>query len=383
MVHFNLVTNKQRKFFLLSLELFEAIKAEDIKAVTGILASGIIDLNYRDQFYHTPLTYAAQNGSKFICQLLLEYGADINAKDDDDWTALHHATSEAHFCLCLTLLNYGAAVDPKDKYNWTPLHFATKLGYGEICKVLLDNGADHKLKDNQGKTCRDKALSCGHDSIVELYDNKDRGTNFSEVIGGSEDVFLPSDSKHTHKISEEELALMEKKLKKTKLKIEIENLNRKMDELEKKCQRKQDIDKLILTEENNIIQIEEKIDKLIKDKINKTNVLKELNFEKLIIQQDTSIYEEVKNRKETLELQLENGSFLKTIDNKNIEIDCPICFNPMDPETEIKQCRKGHYLCCYCFMKLKEKCPQCPEKKEHFERARAVEDVIAKVFFSK
>ena len=375
---------------LICLELFDAISAYDVKGITGILGCRLIDVNHRDQFNHTPLTYAAQKGHQLVCQLLLEHGADVNAKHDDDWTALHHATSEGHTSLCMVLLNYGTSVDAKDKCNWTPLHYASKLGYRDICELLLDHGADYKLKDNYGKTCKDKALQCGHYDIADLFDNCDNRalqtiTYYDEVhvaaIGG--DVFAHPQSRRPLKSDEEEISLMENNLKKMKLKIEIEKLNNKMNELEKKNQRKQDVERLIQTEEKSIVEIERKIEDLIKQKVNKTNLLKELKFERLIMQQDTSILEEVKIRKENLELQLKTESFTTIIsDNSNIEIDCPICFNPMDPQTEIKQCKKGHYLCSYCFMKLKEKCPQCPEKKEHFERARAVEDVIAKVFSS-
>ena len=375
---------------LICLELFDAISAYDVKGITGILGCRLIDVNHRDQFNHTPLTYAAQKGHQLVCQLLLEHGADVNAKHDDDWTALHHATSEGHTSLCMVLLNYGTSVDAKDKCNWTPLHYASKLGYRDICELLLDHGADYKLKDNYGKTCKDKALQCGQYDIADLFDNCDNRalqtiTYYDEVhvaaIGG--DVFAHPQSRRPLKSDEEEISLMENNLKKMKLKIEIEKLNNKMNELEKKNQRKQDVERLIQTEEKSIVEIERKIEDLIKQKVNKTNLLKELKFERLIMQQDTSILEEVKIRKENLELQLKTESFTTiSSDNSNIEIDCPICFNPMDPQTEIKQCKKGHYLCSYCFMKLKEKCPQCPEKKEHFERARAVEDVIAKVFSS-
>ncbi len=60
-------------------KLFEAIKSEDIAAITNLLDQGA-DVNARDKTYGgTPLMWACAGRKIEVIKLILDRGADVNA----------------------------------------------------------------------------------------------------------------------------------------------------------------------------------------------------------------------------------------------------------------------------------------------------------------
>ena len=67
--------------------IHEAARTGNIEAVKQHIAAGA-DVNAKNDWGWTPLTYAAINDHEEIAELLIAKGADVNAKRDDGKTPL-------------------------------------------------------------------------------------------------------------------------------------------------------------------------------------------------------------------------------------------------------------------------------------------------------
>jgi outer membrane protein assembly factor BamB len=90
-------------------DLFTAAKKGDADAVQALLASGV-DVNAKNSYGATALSYAADKGHLAVVKLLLQNQADINAKDTF--------------------------------YKSSPLNWAMSRGHVDIVKALVEAGAD-------------------------------------------------------------------------------------------------------------------------------------------------------------------------------------------------------------------------------------------------
>ena len=70
--------------------IHEAARTGNIEAVKQHIAAGA-DVNAKNDWGWTPLTYAAINDHEEIAELLIAKGADVNAKDDGGETPLDFA----------------------------------------------------------------------------------------------------------------------------------------------------------------------------------------------------------------------------------------------------------------------------------------------------
>jgi hypothetical protein len=89
-------------------ELLAAARKGDVAAVKAMLDKGV-DVNSKNRYGATALSYACDRGNVDMVSLLIERGADLNAKDTF----------------------YGA----------TPITWASNNGHTEVVKLLLDKGA--------------------------------------------------------------------------------------------------------------------------------------------------------------------------------------------------------------------------------------------------
>ena len=74
--------------------IFAAIDAEDVSALTALLAASGAALEARNGDGWTPLIAAAYVGSSVLVDVLLRAGADVNASCADGCTALHYASAQ-------------------------------------------------------------------------------------------------------------------------------------------------------------------------------------------------------------------------------------------------------------------------------------------------
>lgn len=98
------------------------------------------------------LHFAAANGHREACSLLLMHKASANVQDVDGESPLHNAARFGGRELCEVILSFGAAVNIADKDGWSPLHEAARWGDGELIECLLQRGADVGTKSNDGES---------------------------------------------------------------------------------------------------------------------------------------------------------------------------------------------------------------------------------------
>ncbi|KAH8685100.1 ankyrin repeat-containing domain protein, partial [Ilyonectria robusta] len=91
------------------------------------------DVNVKDIWGKTPLSWAAAGGDKGVVELLLDNEADVNSRDG----------------------------------HGTPICWAAKNGHEGVVKLLLKRGADINFQDGY-KTPPDWAAGNGHERVVKL-----------------------------------------------------------------------------------------------------------------------------------------------------------------------------------------------------------------------
>lgn len=130
-----------------------AVKANDLKAVQNLLATGT-DVNQADANGDWPLIMAAYLGHIEVLAALLEAGADVGVLDPGmQATALHAAAYAGHAEACKLLLAAGVEINRQGPHNgYTALHDAVWQGNLDVATVLVEAGADRTITSNQGQT---------------------------------------------------------------------------------------------------------------------------------------------------------------------------------------------------------------------------------------
>jgi ankyrin repeat protein len=88
---------------------------------------------------------AARKGDVAAVKAFLDKGGDVNTKNNYGATVLSYACDKGHVEVVKLLLERGAEVNVKDTfYGEVPLGWAIGKGHVEIVKMLLDKGAEGK-----------------------------------------------------------------------------------------------------------------------------------------------------------------------------------------------------------------------------------------------
>ena len=88
--------------------------------------------NPEDFYGMTPLHYAATNGQKDLCRVILENVQEKNPGDSEGITPLHNAARNGHSEVCQLILENVQEKNPKDGNGLTPLYFANENGHWNV-----------------------------------------------------------------------------------------------------------------------------------------------------------------------------------------------------------------------------------------------------------
>ena len=163
-----------------SVDIHEAAKSGNIKAVKQHLAAGA-DVDAKGGWMGgTPLHYAVGKGHKEIVELLIAAGADVNAKGDSGSTPLHFATTKE---IAELLIANGADVNAKNDIGRTPLNRAAVGGHKEVAELLIAKGADVHAKHYMGETPLYNAAYYGSTEVAELLIANGADVNLKDDYG--------------------------------------------------------------------------------------------------------------------------------------------------------------------------------------------------------
>lgn len=185
---------------LSSTPLHNAVKEQNVEAVSLLISQGAVDVNAKNSDGSTALHMAAEAvqhteifelllqandvninlknkkgrtaleqflDSEFsrsskcsdnlyvIFKLFVDLKADIFSKDNFNNTLLHLAVRENNFSMVEYLLDQGLDVNCKNKFGITPLSYVNYREdkfYGSVMELLLERNADPNKKDIFGKT---------------------------------------------------------------------------------------------------------------------------------------------------------------------------------------------------------------------------------------
>jgi ankyrin repeat protein len=129
------------------------------------------DVEYKDKYGDTALSWAAWNGhTEIVRYLTVEGGADVESKDKYGNTALNWAASNSctETIRCL-LVEGGADIEVKNDYGNTALIAAVCNDCTETVRCLLiEGGADIEAMNKNGNTALICAVCNGHTEIAIL-----------------------------------------------------------------------------------------------------------------------------------------------------------------------------------------------------------------------
>jgi ankyrin repeat protein len=129
----------------------------------------------------TPLWFAVQNGHKGVTEVLLATKIDFDSAIAERQTPLARAARYGHEAVVQLLVEKGAKVDSKDVNGRTPLSLAAGNGHEGVVQYLLDHGANINLIDGHKRTPLSFAAENGREAVVQTLLSK------TEVDASTED----------------------------------------------------------------------------------------------------------------------------------------------------------------------------------------------------
>lgn len=167
-----LVLRRRSVTFQPEVLLQEVVTAGDVKAVSEILESGMIE--------------------------------DVNKMSPSGLTALHQSAIDGNLECAKTLVGKGADVNCTDCEKWTPLHAAVMNGSVQFVRFLIASGANPNFKNDSGETAYDMAKS-GPIRKMLLNTMNGRGPDADEYSDGEYSGEEEEEYSHAESESDDEL----------------------------------------------------------------------------------------------------------------------------------------------------------------------------------
>ncbi|KAL8921943.1 MAG: hypothetical protein Q9172_003757 [Xanthocarpia lactea] len=132
----------------------------------------------------TTFVYAAQQGSAYFVNRMLEWGADINSKDWRGDTALHAAFFNSRQLVVMrSLLDHGIDVNCQNETQQTALHRAAETGSEEGLNLLMMYNPDVNKQDHVGFTPLFAAIESYHGNAALILLRSGADPNIRDVNG--------------------------------------------------------------------------------------------------------------------------------------------------------------------------------------------------------
>jgi ankyrin repeat protein len=152
----------------------------------------------------TGLHLAAYFGIKAVVRLLLENNSDVDAKDEWGGTPLSWAAEKGHEAVVKLLLDKGVELETKatrsgrrplswaetkaTRFGRMPLSWAADNGHEAVVKLLLNKGAEVGIENKGGWTALQLAAINRHEGVEQLL--VVHGSSEPEDFYGLQQLFL-------------------------------------------------------------------------------------------------------------------------------------------------------------------------------------------------
>ncbi|BDU50051.1 ankyrin repeat domain-containing protein [Haliovirga abyssi] len=180
--------------------LFKAIKTRNSQGVKENL-SKIENVEKKNFWGDTPLTYAIKKGNVEIVKLLVEGGANVFYVDKNNKTTFYIAVESNKTDIAKYFIEKGVDVKQEDKSGKFPLIKAVKNKNVELVEAILKKGENANRKNKKLEKPITFAIKNGNEKIVELLIKY--GADVNSICDKNEDYPLHlSVRKKNYKISE-------------------------------------------------------------------------------------------------------------------------------------------------------------------------------------
>ena len=342
----------------------------------------------------SPLHLAAHLGNVHICALLLANNAHVSQQCNSGITPLMLASGSGNVEVCECLLQANAAINPKNYDEENALFYAVREKEYDICKLLIHHGADMNILRYDGKSVLQIAYSMDDETIISLIKEHQNINTVNKEIQQARIHLKKLQVKQlidTRRESLEEMEklkkshdelkqlLLEKQEEKGSLEVQVEFL---VQDTNDKRKRLSDLNtgykriKPLL--EKQYAECQETINRILDEISDINESIKEYTTKTKALKVNNTNYEQQKREYEFYNKCFQEGKYNEII--KELDRECPICFEEMLTPTKIFQCSQGHLLCETCFEKVSATSKQCPFCKRDVVttpiRNRALEEAI-------
>ena len=171
----------------IELNIFDAVKSNDITLIKELLTKNPKDINSRDNLYRTPIMYTTDDSLEIV-EYLINAGAFLSTQDNSGNSTLILASEQGYAKLVALLLTNPMQVNSENKLGLSALHLATKNGHTKIVELLIQHRADIDSTMPNGLPPIFEAVSRGYTAILNLFLAK--GADVNDTVPATQTSLL-------------------------------------------------------------------------------------------------------------------------------------------------------------------------------------------------